>query len=307
MLSKAKTFLRKVDWFISKRVLKKRVILRKLQDFQMYLDLQTPGISDTLAIKRIREADMVQIIKENLKPGMTVIDCGSNIGFYPLLEANIMKGNGLIFALEPDSRNYEILEMNVELCPYRKIIKPYKIAASNKSGTANMFVTKKSNLNKLDAGDYNEFSKRSTINKTVEVKTITIDEFCEDENIDVDFIRMDIEGFEVEVFQGMRKTLENGRSGLIVFLELHPYNYSEKRDFSKELEKLFDYGYRCKGIMSAGEPNPPKFKERGYKPQREIKSDGFIRGWYDNIREQDVIPLTCSLPKSSRYVLLEKL
>ena len=104
----------------------------------------------------------------------------------------------------------------------------------------------------------------------------------------------------------MQETLKNGKSGLLILLELHPYNYSRERDFGKEIDKLFGYGYGCKGIMSAGELVPQKFRELGYTPQKEVKSDGFVRGWYENIKEKDVVPLTCSLPKSSRYLLLEK-
>lgn len=306
MFKKVKTFFRKLDWYISKRILRKRTIKRKLDDFEMYLDLVTPGISRALAINKTRENDMIHIIKEILRPGMNVIDCGSNIGFYPLLEANILKGHGRIFAIEPDERNYEILKMNISLCDYGEIIEPYKLAVSNKSGTANMFVAQESNLNKLDSGDLEVFSERSNVDKIVEIKTTTIDVFCLDNKIDLDFLRMDIEGFEVEVLQGMHNTLNNSKSGFLIFLELHPYNYSDERNFGVEIEKLFDYGFYCKGIMSAGEKIPKKFRELGYNPQKEIESDGFIRGWYENIREKDVISLTCDLPKSSRYILFEK-
>ena len=85
MKDKIFQFIRRVDWFINKRVFKRQYFKRKLNYFPMYLDLKTPGISKRLAIHKSREDDMIQVIKEELKPGMTVIDCGSNIGFYPLL------------------------------------------------------------------------------------------------------------------------------------------------------------------------------------------------------------------------------
>jgi len=117
---------------------------------------------------------------------------------------------------------------------------------------------------------------------------------------------MDIEGYEVEVFQGMRKTCKNAKSGFMILLELHPNLYSEKRSFAKELEKLFQLDFRAKIIISAGEPTPKKFDDLGYIPVRKIESDGFIRGWYENIENKDVPGLTCYQPKISRYILLEK-
>ncbi len=299
-------FLRELSWFISKIILRKSIILSKLKEFEMYLDLVTPGISKTLFVHKTREDDMIQVIKEVLKPGMTVIDCGSNIGFYPLLEANILKNSGAIYAIEPDQRNYKLLEKNITLSPYGKIIKPYEMAVSNQNGVSKMFVAEQSNLNKLSSKDDKTFSKRHVVDGTVDVKTITMDDFCNHENIIPDFIRMDIEGFEVEVFQGMKNLFTNAKSGFMVFLELHPHAYSEERSFAGELEKLFKLGYFAKIIISAGEPIPAKYKELGYTPTKEIESDGFIRGFYENVKKEDVISLTCYQPKTSRYILLEK-
>jgi len=299
-------FFRRVDWFLAKRIFRKRTYKRRLKDFEMYLDLITPGISKTLAVYKSREDDMIQVIKEELKPGMTVIDCGSNIGFYPLLEANILKNSGSIYAIEPDSRNYNILKKNVELCQYGTTIKPFQMAVSNQNGVSKMFVAEQSNLNKLSSKDDKSFSERHSVDSTVDVKTITMDDFCNQESIIPNFVRMDIEGFEVEVFQGMQNLFSDAKSGFMVFLELHPHAYSEERSFARELEKLFDIGYFAKILISAGEPIPPKYKEFGYTPKMEIVSDGFIRGFYDNVRNEHVIPLTCVQPKASRYVLLSK-
>ena len=306
MINRLLLFFRRLDWFIAKRIFGKKTIRRKLKDFEMYLDLITPGISKTLAIYKTREDDMIQVIKEELKAGMTVIDCGSNIGFYPLLEANILKNEGSIYAIEPDIRNYNVLKKNIEFCQYRSILKPFQMAVSNQNGVSKMFVTEKSNLNKLSSKDDKTFSERHSVDSTVEVKTKTMDDFCNQENIIPDFIRMDIEGFEVEVFQGMEKIFKTAKNGFMIFLELHPHAYSEERSFARELEKLFDLGYFAKVLISAGEPVPPKYKQFGYTPKMEIISDGFIRGYYNNIKNEHVIALTCSQPKASRYVLLEK-
>ncbi|MBN2169133.1 MAG: hypothetical protein JW738_07800, partial [Actinobacteria bacterium] len=83
--------------------------------------------------------------------------------------------------------------------------------------------------------------------------------------------------------------------------------YSEKRSFATELEKLFNLNFKAKIIISSGTSNGrEKFADLGYTPLREIKSDGFIRGWYENIKNEDVFELTCYPPQMSRYALLEK-
>jgi len=296
-----------IDWYFSKYILQKKTIKRRLKYFDMHLDLQVEGISRTLAFYKTREEDMIQVIKEYLKEGMTVLDCGSNIGFYPLLEAEIMKNNGQIYAFEPDERNFVLLEKNIQLCPYGETIKPYNMAVSNKSGTERMFVATASNLNKLYSNDDQDFIERHTVEESVDVETITVDDFCSRENVQIDFLRMDIEGYEVEVFQGMRGTFKNAQSGFMVLLELHPHAYSEDRSFASELKLLFDQGFIAKVLISAGVPIPKSYSNLGYKPIKEVQDGNFTRGWYENISKEHVIELTCSQPKASRYILLQKI
>jgi len=297
---------RGIDWLFNKFLLRRTEMKRKLQDVEMFLDLVTPGISKVLAIYRTREDDMVQVIKEVLNPGMTIVDCGSNIGFYPLLESKILNGDGVIYAIEPDIRNYRILEMNAQDQSYGTEIKTFNIALSNRTGSQKMFVAERANLNKLVSSDDDAFPSRHGVNEVIEVKTMTMDDFCLDQKISVDFIRMDIEGFEVEVFEGMESIFRNAKSGFMVFLELHPIAYSSERSFSDGLELLMDQGYYAKALISAGEPIPPRIKDLGYKPKKLISSDGVTRGYYDDIKNVDLVSLTCLLPKVSRYVLLQK-
>jgi FkbM family methyltransferase len=296
---------RRFNWFLNKNVFFKKDIRRKLIDVEMYLDLVTPGISKTLAIHKSREDDMVQVMKEVIKPGMTIIDCGSNIGFYPLLEEKLLGDSGMVYAIEPDVRNYRLLVKNANINK-KGMIKTFNIAVSNVTGQQKMFVAEQSNLNKLISSEDDNFPKRHVVDEIVDIETITMDQFCKQQKINVDFVRMDIEGFEVEVFQGMKDIFKNSKSGFMVFLELHPNAYTNERSFAKELEFLIDQGFYVKILISAGEPQPLKMKELGYSPKKIIPSDGFMRGYYDDIKNDDLVELTCIQPKSSRYVLLQK-
>lgn len=297
---------RRSNWLFNKHILRRSMIKKQLLDVEMYLDLITPGISKTLALFNSREDDMVQVLKEQLRPGMTIIDCGSNIGFYPLLESKILNNQGAIYAIEPDVRNFKILEKNVKLNGEKSIIKTFNIAVSNETGMQKMFVAEQSNLNKLLSTSNDNFPKRHNVNEIVDVETTTMDDFCLKNNLSVDFVRMDIEGFEVEVFQGMKNMFLNAKKGFMVFLELHPNAYTSSRSFASELEFLISHGFYAKVLISAGEAVPPKMKELGYKPKMIIPSDGFLRGYYNDIKNEDLVALTCSQPKASRYVLLEK-
>ncbi|TFB10601.1 FkbM family methyltransferase [Candidatus Marinimicrobia bacterium MT.SAG.3] len=306
MIERVMILLRKIDLYFSKYILRKKLIVRKVLNNKMYLDLVTDGISHSLAIHRIREADMTQIIEKYVTKGMNILDVGSNIGYYPLLEASILKESGKIYSFEPDPRNYRILLKNITLNEYDAIITPFNLAVFNKEGEEEMLLAEASNLSKLSSTDDDNFLSKHKIERTYKVKTTTVDKFLSDKDFTPDFVRMDVEGNEVEIFQGMKNTLLNASGGFRILLELHPHSYSKDHDFGNELTKLFDTGFTTELIISAGEPKPKKFVEFGYSPAFEIKSDGFVRGWYDNIPNKDAIELTCYEPKVSRYILLKK-
>lgn len=294
-------FLRKLDWYFSGKILKKKYIKRRLQFFSMYLDTQTLGISKVLGIKRTREDDMIFLIRKYLKKGSTVVDCGSNIGFYPLLEAHILDGQGEILCIEPDPRNYELLKKNLSLIPSGVKITGYNIAISSQVGSMNLYVGCASNLNKI-IHDASKVAKEHVI----EVPVKTIDSLADELNIQPDFIRMDIEGHEVDVIKGMRKVIEQAKAGFTLFFELHPDEYSETNSLSEQLFMLREHGFRCEVMVSAGVPIPDIYKSLGYSPDMTIRSDGRTRGVYYGVSYDDAIVLATAVPKASRYILLIK-
>ena len=56
---------------------------------------------------------------------------------------------------------------------------------------------------------------------TIDVQTTTIDEFCEEHKVMIDFIKIDIQGSEAKVFEGMKKSVELN-SNLQIITEFYP-------------------------------------------------------------------------------------
>ena len=233
-------------WFKSKTS-RSKLIVKEVQGSKMYLDLNDFGLSKHLYFFSIREPECTRIMKQYIKKGMTIVELGANIGYYALMEAAIMKNKGKVYAIEPSPQNFAMLQKNISLNSYEPIIESYNIAVSNKSGKDKLFMSKEHNLCNMmesNASDY------------VEVQTSTLDDFLIDKK-QPDIIRMDIEGFEYYVVDGMEKTLQNTKS-CIMFIEVHPFQIFEKGlDYKKPLEKLFKYGF------------VPKYIVREYGPLKE--------------------------------------
>lgn len=257
-------------YWIKSKLSHSKIIIKEVQGSKMYLDLNDYGLSKHLYFYSIREPECTRIMKQYIKKGMIIVDLGANIGYYALLEAAIMKDKGKIYAIEPFPPNYNLLKKNIELNSYENIIESYNIAISNKSGKDKMYMLKEHNLCNMMQSNSTDF---------IEVQTSKLDDFLVDKQ-PPDLIRMDIEGFEYYVIDGMEKTLQNSMS-CIMFIEIHPYQIYEKGlDYKKPLQKLFKYGF------------VPKYVVREYGPLKEevYTCDKSTKNFFSFLKEKQLTP-----------------
>lgn len=180
----------------------------------MYLHPDDPGISRELAIYRVHEPQVTRLVKAVLNEGMIVIDIGSNIGYYVLLESKQVGASGKIMAVEPAPSNVRLLKRNLEAndCTNVTII---ECAIGAELGTAYLQMSEMSNRHSL-------FAPYGGAVTTAQVSLSTVDHIVDSYGLDsVDLIRMDVEGYEISVVKGMQRTLEELRPHLL--MELHPH------------------------------------------------------------------------------------
>ncbi len=197
-----------------------------------------PGISTELSIFKSHEPINTQIISRILKKGMTCLDIGGNIGYYVLLERQLVGDEGRIIAFEPSPRNYNYLKKNIQLQNVTNI-SAYNFACGDKDGNATFFINKKSNGCKVIAEGV--IPPDQSLGTLSEVPVRILDPFIEELKLDrVDFIRMDAEGYELHIFKGLKKTLEKFKP--IISIELHrrQLGLEGTKEFFKLMKEL-DY------------------------------------------------------------------
>jgi len=180
-----------------------------------FFDFLEKNIFKQLALDNIRESEASKIMLDFIDPNDQILEIGANIGYYVLLESYILKRQGKIYAIEPDPKNFKLLKKNVEINELNNLVKLYNIAISDKKGKADFYISKNSNLHSL------LIKKNNSAKNKIVVDTITVDEFLINKP-DVNFIRMDIEGYECKIISGLNSFLQ--KSGkLKLFIELHPH------------------------------------------------------------------------------------
>ena len=126
-----------------------------------------------------------------------MLDVGANIGWYSLLMSRFEHANIKIHCFEPDPDNYECLTHNLEMNGATKVT-AHNMGVSDATGIKTLYLYKKSNTGRHSMLEINT-------GDSIDVKTISFDDFLEDQHIDaltVKFLKIDIEGFEYYAFKG---------------------------------------------------------------------------------------------------------
>jgi FkbM family methyltransferase len=221
------------------RIAAPREMVLDVQGNKMYIDGRDMGVASFLISKGVHEKYETKLFKDLIKPGMTVVDIGANIGYYTLIAAKLVGSKGKVYAFEPEPNNYRLLIKNIEENCYNNVI-PIQKAVSNKPGKTKLF-TSKTVFSSLSFSENNVPEKK----EFVMVETITLDEFLENSNID--FIKMDTEGAEGLIVEGAEKVLKN--NDLKIAMEFWPYGLKNLgTDPLKLLHKFQDYGFKIKLI-----------------------------------------------------------
>ena len=105
-----------------KHVLKQRFLKKRIHSYKMLLDLSDKGLSRSLLLFGTREVDHKILLEKIVTPGMNIFDVGANIGYYPLMELNLLNSTGQLIAIEPFPQNVSLLKQNLALNGYSKAI-----------------------------------------------------------------------------------------------------------------------------------------------------------------------------------------
>lgn len=171
------------------------------------------------------------------------LDVGASRGVYSTI-FNKLNPNGIAFAFEGSAQSCSAIE---ELAK-KNMISGKIIVNECMVGDRNG----KDYFSEENCG-YVQILENESVN-TIERDIITLDSFCEKNNIAPDFIKIDVEGYELEVIQGAKFVLEEFSP--VILLELHLSYLDQRNIYPNEILKFFsESGYQISDIQN----NPISF------------------------------------------------
>lgn len=218
----------------------------------MYVDTQDVSISRILLTAGSWERGTTRLFEDIIQKGMVVLDVGANIGYFTLIAAKLVGEEGKVFAFEPEPYNFDLLVRNIKLNGYNNVI-PTQKAISDKNGRATLFLDK-------TRWTQHSLTRGNIVNSggnSVEVEVQTLDDFLKDFGYRVDFAKIDVQGAESAVIQGMRQIIENNKN-LKLVVQFSPEQLRSFGSSPEEfLNKLTGYGFKLYQIGESKEQMVP--------------------------------------------------
>jgi FkbM family methyltransferase len=209
------------------------------------VDLTDEGIGQVVHDLHQYEPNETRFLRERLRPGMTFVDIGANIGFYTLLGSRCVGGSGHVLAVEPEPYNRSLLCRNVARNQLNNV-QVKSCALSAEPGTA---ILRRSDTN---FGDHRvRASTEANGDETISLDTF--DHVLLEAGLDrPDVVKMDTQGYECHIVRGMKRFLED-RHPAVVLTEYWPYGMRQAGGNPGEFLTTFaDHGFAASVLNREG-------------------------------------------------------
>ncbi len=174
-----------------------------LYGYRLHLNLKRSLAQQLLYLMGQRMIEEQSLVARYVKPNMRVVDVGANIGYYLLLLEHLIGKNGHAICIEPNPVNLPELQKNIEINQFNNVIL-HEVALGATTGEA-------FSRTGINGGITNDAEQGERV--TIE----PLDKLVQEQ---IDFIKIDVDGYEAKVLEGCEKTLH--RDHPVLLLEMHP-------------------------------------------------------------------------------------
>jgi FkbM family methyltransferase len=196
------------------------------------------------------EPDETDLFLRTVKPGDIVVDAGAHVGYYTAIASRLVGDRGKVYAFEPDPANFDLLRKNVQVNGLTNVVIEQK-ALSDRKGTIKLFLAPE------NKGDHRIYQPQGEARPSVDVEAVRLDEYLQGRERRIDVLKMDTQGAEGVILEGMTRLLAGPADGPTIFMEFYPYTLKGLgTDAGDLLKRLESYGYKFYNIHPIGQQGP---------------------------------------------------
>jgi len=181
------------------------LVKRSLFGHGISVDVSRSTAQQLLLVEGERFVDERHLLRRLLRPGMTAVDVGANIGYYLLLLQQKIGPTGRAICIEPSIENLPELRRTISDNGFRNV-DLHAVALGDHEGSIGFRAGINGGVSDPDQGAAHV------------VRVCRLDELIKEP---IHFLKVDVEGYEGQVLAGAESLLHEHRP--ILFLELHPH------------------------------------------------------------------------------------
>lgn len=179
-------------------------------------------------------------LKSNLKPHMNFVDIGANQGEFSLFASSVLN-TGVVYSFEPVSNQFNMLLKNIELNNIKNI-ETFKFGLSDHQGELPVYTSSKPTDLGNNEGLSSLYSSHERDIFEENIKLEVFDEYFKNDDLKIDFIKIDVEGAELFVLKGMYNNLKKYKPTILI--ELSEDNFNSAGYSTKDIiDFLSNLGY----------------------------------------------------------------
>jgi FkbM family methyltransferase len=250
----------------------------KLFGYEFFLSHRPLGLTEELQLYGIHEPLASETYRSLLKRGEIILDIGSNVGYYALLASANTENKAVVHCFEPDPELIAILEKNRANGGLSWELS--KMAVSESDGEIPFYRSQVANWGGIREKDV---SAKTT---PIQVRSTTLDGYCSTNNLAPTFLRMDIEGAEVEAMRGAGEILRTFKPK--IFMELH-LSFLSAEEKLELIETLSQPDYQNCLVIKRYYDSPWAIKQDMKFIRTEIKLDQILQ--FGKKRDEGVLSL----------------
>jgi FkbM family methyltransferase len=177
------------------------------------------------------EVPIQNIFTQHLKPGDVFYDIGANVGFFSIIAAKLVGDGGKVYAFEPGEGNANSIRHNARLNNFNHI-EVIEKAVSHTSGEGQLLLAKYSGGHALATAD-----APPDLAGEVTVDLVSIDDLIAQNKIaPPNFVKIDVEGAELDVLKGMTETIKTARPAII-----YEVDDGDRTAYERKYQELADF------------------------------------------------------------------
>jgi FkbM family methyltransferase len=198
-----------------------RALCTILGRYKFFADTRDIGFATHILTDGFWEMWLTQFMAKTIKEGMFVLDVGANFGYYSVLMADLVGPNGKLIAFEPNPHAAASAEASLSVNGFGSRSTVLRSAAADMAGSVTFCIPHSEPKNAtIVPADYTQPDA-----DIIQVPTVTVDAICRGER-KVDFIKIDAEGGEYRIFQGMQEIIR--RDHPMIILEFNADRHGAK-------------------------------------------------------------------------------